>query len=480
MIPFDQYQRYKNTELIINNIRDNEESLRILEVGANTHRNLEKFLPEDEVVYLDIVVPDELLILPNYIKGDATAMIFEDNSFDVIVALDVFEHIPKEKREAFIMELYRVSKIAFIVSAPFASIEVKLGENNCNNLFKLLYGKEHVWLSEHEDCELPNYQEWLEFLERKNIKYESFSHGHIGLWEKLLNLDFVASIDESLQVKRDKIHKYYNDKLFEKDYGGDSYRKFIVGKKIEKPLSDFSDKNLGDICVIDLLESEFYEDAFYILENRKKEIIDETSTIYVDSGAGYGDIQIRTIPEQQGNSNVFIIDIKLQNECERFRFDPIEGVYCIIRNLKVYIEGQLIESSIINGNRVVDTDIFLTYDPQYEIKFNARNSNVRISFERYILGSNEELLYSILDEFIKVTRKFHENYNLIEQKNQEIECKNEEIDNGYQTIKTNNITINELCCRVEELRIAYESICQSKCWKLTKPIRIIVKKIKKN
>ena len=46
---FDQYQRYKKTQEIINELRNKEEKFNILEVGANEHKNLEKFLPSDKI-----------------------------------------------------------------------------------------------------------------------------------------------------------------------------------------------------------------------------------------------------------------------------------------------------------------------------------------------------------------------------------------------------------------------------------------------
>lgn len=70
MVSFDQYQRYKNAQLIINSARKKDEIFKILEVGANEHRNLEKFLPLDSIVYLDISLPAELLEDPPiHIRG---------------------------------------------------------------------------------------------------------------------------------------------------------------------------------------------------------------------------------------------------------------------------------------------------------------------------------------------------------------------------------------------------------------------------
>lgn len=108
-ILFDQFQRYNNVANIINNLREAGQIFNILEVGANEHQNLEKFLPEDHITYLDIQLPDNLKDNPKYLLGDATSMQFPNNKYNIVVALDVFEHIFPEDREKFIKEIYRVS-----------------------------------------------------------------------------------------------------------------------------------------------------------------------------------------------------------------------------------------------------------------------------------------------------------------------------------------------------------------------------------
>lgn len=100
MIPFHQYQRYKLAELIVNKLKTQDRKYKILEVGANEHRNLERF-------YLMMKYPIWILnFLRNYwvilpLLKDATNMHFGENSFDFVVALDVLEHISQRKEMTF-------------------------------------------------------------------------------------------------------------------------------------------------------------------------------------------------------------------------------------------------------------------------------------------------------------------------------------------------------------------------------------------
>ena len=50
--------------------------------------------------------------------GDATALPFEDNSFDTIIACEVLEHLSEAQGPLLIHELTRVARQCFIVSTP--------------------------------------------------------------------------------------------------------------------------------------------------------------------------------------------------------------------------------------------------------------------------------------------------------------------------------------------------------------------------
>ena len=281
-IPFDQWQRYKNAQLIIDNVRCDNECLKVLEVGANKHLNLEKFLPNDKIMYLDIEIPDEFRNSENYIQGDATKMQFEDNKFDVCIALDVFEHINSNSREAFISEMNRVSKLAFIISAPFNDEEVVVAESNCNNIFRMLHGIEYRWLAEHKEEKLPSFKDTKKFLEKLDIDYEFFGHGNVNLWERIMNAHFVSSFNEELLEYRKKIDLYYNENLFKKDYSNNSYRKFIVGGKVNKELISFSINT--DSLVYDeqleKLEIQLYSKAYEKLKDVITALSEKDEEIY--------------------------------------------------------------------------------------------------------------------------------------------------------------------------------------------------------
>lgn len=262
-ILFDQYQRYKKTEEIINQLRSNEQKFNILEVGANEHRNLEKFLQNDSITYLDIQLDEALKGDPQFILGDATEMTFEDNSYDLIVALDVFEHIPVERRKKFINELTRVSKIGFILMGPFNTDGVEEAEKNVNEFFKGLMGYDHPWLKEHIENGLPNWDEILEYLTDQGIQYTTLKQGKLSLWENLMRYHFLTVYNGKLLNEIDTINSYYNEYVYPIDVSEQAYRRIIIGsKKSINGLDKINkDVNVGcnELMKLNEVEARFYK-----------------------------------------------------------------------------------------------------------------------------------------------------------------------------------------------------------------------------
>jgi O-antigen biosynthesis protein len=235
IVPFDQYQRYKHAADLINTVREDGQVFSILEVGANEHKNLERFLLNDSITYLDIVVPEHLKQDPSYIEGDATNMPLEDNKFDFIIALDVFEHISDPLRGAFVSELMRVSKYGFILAAPFNTPGVEESEIRANKFFETMYGFNYQWLEEHRENGLPEIEKLISFLEENHWSYLNFSHGSLKVWEKMIKIHFLAAGRSSLYDYRATIDDYYNNYIYNVDYDEPSYRNFFfVSSDLEK------------------------------------------------------------------------------------------------------------------------------------------------------------------------------------------------------------------------------------------------------
>src|SRR3989304_5406981 len=93
-LPFDQFQRYFDLNRCLEALKQKAKvkSLNLLDVGGYPGLIFD-FLTNDNVTVLDVKPLDK----PNYVRGDACSMPFKDGSFNVVTALDVFEHIVAEK-----------------------------------------------------------------------------------------------------------------------------------------------------------------------------------------------------------------------------------------------------------------------------------------------------------------------------------------------------------------------------------------------
>lgn len=147
----------------------------ILEIGSNEEYNLEKVLPNDEIQYSDIELPDEIKKDKSFVQLDGCNMSgVLDGQYDIVIALDVLEHIPYEQRKKFMIEVNRVAKHMAIVCFPYKSIHNESAEKRVNGYHKMIYGNDHKWLLEHIQNGLPQVSEVEDILTKNQISYKNF------------------------------------------------------------------------------------------------------------------------------------------------------------------------------------------------------------------------------------------------------------------------------------------------------------------
>ncbi|NGM82384.1 methyltransferase domain-containing protein [Paenibacillus sp. 7124] len=537
-IPFDQFQRYNHVQVIVNKLRDGNEIFRILEVGANEHQNLEVFLPSDTITYLDINLPETLQSNPKYILGDATQMEFKDNAYDIVVALDVFEHIPSSKRENFINELNRVSARLFIITAPFYSDEVVNAESRLETLYFSMFGERFIWLEEHATNGLPVQSELEDHFLRKNIKYSLISHGNIDLWEKLMGLHFFAAKTPALIPYREKIDSFYNEYLFRYDYSETSYRKIVVGSKS----TDVSTISIGNgssvpkqlVEELNALENTFFQLHSYFQhiagsQNFSREIDDLTESlhrleeniceknltddlqVYVDTGNGFNEEESLKVGINPNDNRTYFFNLSQFNEISSLRIDPSKyaGVFKL-GNLKV---NNISYDSEIDGNFIFEVNdqifVFINEDPCIHILFNEKMKVTDLEFNFFRM--NNEMLTSelktvlhtieektqIIDEINKKNRTIEELNtqlnNQLNKKESELALINSEQDSLQQKISKLEgdlqTALHNLVKEKEKVHLGtvqqelisreLEGIYSSKGWKLVSKLREIRKAIKR-
>ncbi len=87
-------------------------------------------------------------------KGSILKIPFTDKSFDIVVCVDVLEHLSKQDHQKAIEELIRVGDRKIIIAFPCGKIAQKY-DQKLNKLYKRQTGSDHRWLKEHLICGLP-------------------------------------------------------------------------------------------------------------------------------------------------------------------------------------------------------------------------------------------------------------------------------------------------------------------------------------
>jgi len=137
----------------------NWEHARILEIGANAN-GLSRFCSA-RIVAVDAAL-EHLVearaaqqILP--VAADIEALPFPDHAFDVVVCLDVFEHIPYTKRPSAADEIVRVLAETGhgVVGFPSGTATVA-AEERIRDAYQRRTGGTIRWLEEHIENGLPN------------------------------------------------------------------------------------------------------------------------------------------------------------------------------------------------------------------------------------------------------------------------------------------------------------------------------------
>lgn len=224
-LPFDQHQRYRIVADVIERLREGAAPLRILDVGGGEGPILD-FLPEDRITILDRSDTGEV---SGFVKGDAAALPFEDEAFDYVASVDVYEHIEPATRESYLSELRRVARRGVLLAAPFDSDVVRAAERVANECHRSVYLAENVWLKEHAENGLPQLDGTREFFEGHGDSVCVLPNGYILHWLAMMCLTFYRpKLEGELGTLLDHANAFYNEFMYELDNVEPCYRHLLV------------------------------------------------------------------------------------------------------------------------------------------------------------------------------------------------------------------------------------------------------------
>lgn len=231
-LPFDQYTRHQVAREVADAVRRDRglPSLRVLDVGGSPCLT-PRFLPDDQVIVIDVVsgaAPGG----GRYVQADGSALSFRDGSFDLVVSLDSLEHVPPDRRAAYVSELVRASRGYLLILAPFARRETELAERVLAEFVRVVNQEEQPQLREHREHGLPELDEWVSFLEHMGLDCVTFSSGYVYNWLPMMLLKhYVLALPESDALHR-AIDRFYNEALQRSDARSPGYRQAILASRV--------------------------------------------------------------------------------------------------------------------------------------------------------------------------------------------------------------------------------------------------------
>jgi SAM-dependent methyltransferase len=143
LMGYDSYERHQAVRCLVAPLKDES----ILDVGGGRGQ-LAHYVPQVKITALNV---DE----SGDIRYEGGAFPFESGEFDIVVSLDVLEHIPAGERESFVRECARVGRRAVMIAAPWGSAGHASYEARLDRLYCETHGEHHRWLHEHVVNGLP-------------------------------------------------------------------------------------------------------------------------------------------------------------------------------------------------------------------------------------------------------------------------------------------------------------------------------------
>ncbi len=225
-LPFDLYQRYELASRVVEGL----EGRSVLDVGGvlgdeSGHLAASSdFFPHVEHLGTTDLRPVDL---PEHIQADGSQLPFSDCQFEIVLSLDVLEHLPASKREQFLLELDRIAKNWVLVGFPVQTPEVEEAEHH----LKASLLKAHGFLNEHSEFGLPH-KDLIEGFARKHSRtLLSFSSGYLPHWiamQALTHRFLQAGTSDEMR----SLNRLYNRRFLETDWQTPAYRRlFLLGRK---------------------------------------------------------------------------------------------------------------------------------------------------------------------------------------------------------------------------------------------------------
>jgi hypothetical protein len=168
---------------------------RILEVGSGAN-GIQPYLRNNYEILVgtDIDFPGDKGPLEHRVVADATRLPFAAESFDVVVCLDVLEHMTPERRGSAILEMLRVARETVYIGFP-AGRGAQLQDELLDRVYAEERGHRYPFLVEHLQHPLPSEDDLHRALEQSGkvrLPVKVYRNQNLKMREWLMRWGFIS------------------------------------------------------------------------------------------------------------------------------------------------------------------------------------------------------------------------------------------------------------------------------------------------
>ena len=237
LLPFDLFERYQVAALLCRRLPSPPGA--ILDYGGYIGDQGGHWADASDfglaAVFTDVRPADS----PRYIPIPA----LRDGEFDMVLALDVLEHISAAERGAFLDRLDRLSRNYLLIAGPFASAETEEAEQSVREGLLRAGVSTHGFLSEHSKNGLPARNEILAWVREREYSVCELHGMSVSMWEVLQRTSLVLSHYQQYRTL-EKLNQSINRRLW--TGAGAPYRRFLLISKQHQPEVPFEDLQSAD------------------------------------------------------------------------------------------------------------------------------------------------------------------------------------------------------------------------------------------
>ena len=189
--PLNQIMRYYPFVDFIKKLKRKNKQLKILEVGSGG-AGITKFV-KTPVVGMDVGIDDKPSPYLKFVKHSALKKFpFKNNEFDIVLSVDTYEHLPKNKRRKTLEEMYRVSRKYVLLTTLFG--ETKWDRKVLNNWTS--EDKYYKDIFEHKKAGFPQEKEVYGFVNsnKRKIRRMKGVHPRLAYFFMLTEQNFFTMI----------------------------------------------------------------------------------------------------------------------------------------------------------------------------------------------------------------------------------------------------------------------------------------------